>query len=313
MAQQQFIPTGSVILDLTFGGGWPVGRLINLVGDSSSGKSLLAIEACANFASQFDGDIFYYDTEAAFDQEYADAVGFPKSAQVITDIETIEDFFLVVNKFVEKAKKPALIVLDSLDGLPDISEKERDPTNKATYGVGKAKVLSNCLNKIVIPLRQKDITLLIVSQTRDKIGVMFGDRLTRTGGRALKFYSSLEVWLSIVKKLGKTIKGHRRIYGVEIKSKIKKSRIGSPHRECSFELHFRYGIEDLLTCASFLDEAGELHNTGFTMKEISRIFIHGEQTEYDDALDKVQEKAEELWNQIEETFTPRRVKYDREG
>lgn len=300
---QEFIPSGSTLLDLVLGGGWAEGKLINLVGDSASGKSLLAIEAAANFSRKYrTGIIHYIDTESAFDPAYAEAVGFPREAQVSMpnkegiEIATIEGFFEYLDMHVVAGNSPSLIILDSLDGLSDEDEMQRSATDKATYGMGKAKTLSTQLRKYMQKLSKTNSTLMIISQTRDNIGATWGDKKTRSGGKALRFYSSQELWLSLGLKITKTRDKVRRVYGVNIKARTKKNRMAPCPRDCELELHFNYGIEDLMSCANFL---------GIKVKNLND--MGGE--EYNQMLEDYQQQAREKWEDIEEKFSPVRSKY----
>jgi len=127
----QFVETGCKPLDLVLGGGWAVGRIANIVGDKSTGKTLLCIEACANFIRKFPkGKIRYWEAEAAFDKPYAAALGMPINRIDFGDekkpIHTVEDFFEMLEVVCDNARGHELVILDSLDALSDRSEVERE-------------------------------------------------------------------------------------------------------------------------------------------------------------------------------------------
>ena len=199
-----FIPTGSFLLNLVLGGGWARKRVANLVGDKSSGKTLLAIEACANFAKHVGEaeDIRYAETESAFLEEYAHKIGMPQAAQLTKEedgIRTVEDWYNDLDAFLKEQTKrttPCFYVLDSLDALSDDAEADR-AFGENTYGTGKAKGVSELFRRKISDIAKADCAMLIISQIRDNIGVTFGETKKRSGGRALDFYASQVVWLEI--------------------------------------------------------------------------------------------------------------------
>ena len=288
----KFIPSGCTILDCALGGGWPIGRVVNIVGDKSTGKTLLAIEAVANFIRKYPkGRAIYCETEAAFDEEYADQLGIPAGGrlEMIQDCYTVEDLF---NRVQESAKSastnsdaPTLFIVDSLDALSDESEMESD-FGAASYGAKKAQRLSKFFRQINKILSDKNFLLIFISQIRDKIGVTFGKKYTRSGGHAMDFYCSQIVWLSHLKILKKTAKGAERAVGVRIKAKIEKNKLASPHREVEFNILFSYGVDDHKANLEFIGEP-----------------------KGDYPPDVLAKQAAELWQEIENRFKPTERKY----
>jgi len=167
----EFIKTGCTLLDLVIGGGLPEGRIINIVGDKSSGKTLLAIEAVTNFANKHSkGRIWYREAEAAFDESYAEALGMPISRVKFLAqdgaFETVEDFDADLQKQADwclRNKRPGLYILDSLDALSDRKELARD-ADKSSYGTDKAKQMSQMFRKKIRLLRRARMTVIIISQ-----------------------------------------------------------------------------------------------------------------------------------------------------
>lgn len=207
-----FIPSGCKMLDLALGGGWARRRIANIVGDSSTGKTLLAIEASANFVMvEPKAKIRYREAEEAFDNNYAAALGFPLEKVDFGDpIETIEDFFEDLQKVAEAAKGPELYVVDSLDALSDRAEMDRN-IDQGSYGSQKAKKLSELFRRSTSLISGKDITLMIISQVRDNIGAMpFQKKHVRSGGKALNFYSSQVAWLTQIKRIDRTVSKDRK-------------------------------------------------------------------------------------------------------
>ena len=243
-----WVPSGSALLDLVLSGGYPLGRIINLVGDRSSGKTLLAIEACANFVASLGKaeHVKYVDAESAFDSGYAAVLGMPSGIQTEPDgMETIEQFFDDLTKFLDRIPNgcPSMYILDSLDALSDASEMTRD-IDKGSFGAEKAKKLSQLFRRLVSKIANKNCLLVIVSQIRDKIGVTFGETKTRSGGKALDFYASQIIWLSEINKLKKTALGVERVIGIETRVRTKKNKVGLAFREADMTIIFNYGLDD---------------------------------------------------------------------
>lgn len=307
-----FIPTGSTILDLSIGGGWASGRIFNLVGDRSTGKTLLAIECFANFTRLFGpkARMRYGETEAAFDTEYAEQLGFPQSVtKPPIPLATVEDWYKDLDEFSMKPG-PSLYVLDSLDALSDEAELKRE-LNEGTFGATKPKKLSELFRRLNKQLGANNCTVGIISQVRDNIGVMFGEKHTRSGGKALDFYSSQIVWLSQTGKLEREIRGQKRAYGIDVKSKCKKCKVGNPFREAEFPIIFGYGVDDeqsmidwLTKIKAFSKEEGDA-----AKKELDKIKKAGDR----DALSKVRDflvvRTKLEWEMFEEALAPKMRKY----
>lgn len=256
----KFVATGGMLLDCilsdaTGPGGWARGRVINIVGDRSTGKTLLAVEACANFALITPIEkIRYVEAEAAFDEDYGTVVGMPNGLRPVDTIRTVEEFFKDLEAFCKhhaKSKLPCLYVLDSLDALSDDSEMKRE-FGEGSYGTGKAKAMSEAFRRIIRDLELANCTLIILSQIRDKIGVMFGEKKTRSGGTALDFYASQIIWLSELGKVKRTVSGVERVLGIDVRIRNRKNKLGLPHREAEQTMLFNYGIDDETSMLKFL-------------------------------------------------------------
>lgn len=286
----KFIRTGCTVLDCVLGGGWPLGRVVNVVGDKSTGKTLLAMEAIANLFLEYDdAQAWYNEAEAAFDHDYATALGIPFDRVAMTEgCTTIEDLFDDIDRIVKKERSvPGLYIVDSLDALSDKAEMERG-IDEASYGGAKAKKLSEFFRRITKDVKKSNICLLIISQVRDNIGAMFGEKHTRSGGKALDFYASQVLWLAHTGILKRTVNKIERPVGVKIKAKCKKNKVGLPFRECEFEITFGYGVEDEKASLEFLKSIGvQAKPTG----------------------DELRKLVVEQWYKIEKTFLPARRKY----
>lgn len=315
-----FISSGCVLLDEALGGGWAEGRIVNLVGDRSSGKTLLAVEACANFNRKHPEDkIRYGEAEAAFDKSYAGALGMPLHVVEFTEgqaeLNTVEDFYNDIVKFIDSRKgRPGLYVLDSLDALSDEAEQGRE-LNEGTYGANKAKMMGQIFRRIVRKLEKSRVTLFVISQLRDKINVTFGETKTRSGGRALDFYATHIVWLAQIGQLKKTSGGVERPYGVNVRANIKKNKVGMPYRQVDFPVLFGYGVDDLTAGVEWLLEVKAeqaLEELGVT-KAGYKVRITSLRDKGGEPVREFREKLNKLvrseWKAVEMRFLPKSTKY----
>jgi recombination protein RecA len=290
----QFIRSGCTVLDCALGGGWAGSRIVNVVGDKSTGKTLLAIEASANFAQQFPkGFIKYKEAESAFDHEYASIMGLPlRRVEFDEDFDTVEELFKDVDAFTTrslKKKQPGLYVCDSLDALSDKAELARD-MEQGTYNAKKAALLSQFFRRLKSRMNAANVTLFIISQTRDNIGVTFGKKWTRSGGKALDFYASQIVYLAELQKIKKTIRGMTRTVGVQIKAHVQKNKVGLPFREAEFAIKFGYGIDDVKASADYLEKARVKYKPTFAPDQLSAL-------------------VRSTWVDVEKSFLPKSRKY----
>jgi len=316
----EFIPTGCVNLDCVIGGGWVLGRMSNIVGDKSTGKTLCAIEAAANFARRYpDGKIFYREAEAAFDEDYGASLGLPVDRVDFgeeglgTAWETVEDIYEDLVKCCDECIKegvPGFYVIDSLDALSSRAELGR-AIDEGSYGMEKQKQLGQLFRRLVRRIKEARICLMVISQVREKIGVAFGDKYRRSGGKALDFYASQVVYLSHLKTLKRSIKGAERAYGIRVKAKCTKNKISLPFRECEFSLRFGYGIDELPAAIEWLEQvkhSKEILDGEAASKYIDRVNQLGRK-EFNVEMKKVRKHYRRVWNEIENRFVPPRSKY----
>lgn len=317
----QFIPSGCTVLDCVLGGGWPLGRVANIVGDKAVGKTLLAIEACANFRQRYPGGhIWYREAEAAFDEHYARDLGLPVGSVdfgpegAASTWDTVEDIFEDLDARLadaEKSGQPGLYIVDSLDALSSRAEMKRRP-EEGTFGLEKQKQLGQMLRRLTRRLRAARVALLVISQIRDKIGVMFGDRHSRTGGKALDFYASQILWLHHIKTESRTINKVKRPTAVWIRAKCKKNKVAPSFRECEFMLQFGYGVDDIEASVGWLEEVGMLDRAGIKKSEVSRYLRESAGLSSEDARARRAQLAGVVvraWREIEAGFAPRQSKY----
>ncbi len=318
-----FISSGCKILDCVLGGGYPLGRICNIVGDKSVGKTLMAIEAFINFLQKYpDGNAWYVEAEAAFDKGYAAELGMPiDKVQFFEDedrIYTVEQFHETLKSATETSEgKPGLFVLDSLDALSDAAERARG-IEEGTFGASKPKKLSEIFRRLIQDIEKSRICVIIISQVRDNIGVAFGEKHSRSGGKALDFYASQVLWLSQIKTLKKTIKGVERSTGIDIRAKCKKNKIGLPLRQCDARLVFSYGINDVFSNLRWLNSVNCLSEfdpeLGDSVKDPALKKYFDKLEDLDDldyfaAKDELAHIVEKVWPEIETQFLPTRRKY----
>lgn len=318
----KFISSGCTLLDCILGGGWPLGRVSNVVGDKSTGKTLLAIEATANFALQFPkGRIWYREGEASFDEPYAERLGLPLDRvdfgpEGIDSVwDTVEAVFVDLEKQLDKAIKggfPGLYIIDSLDALSSDAELERD-VGQGSYNLEKQKRLGELFRRLVRKIKQANVHLMFISQVRDKIGVVFGDKHTRSGGKALDFYASQIIWLSHLGTLTRTIKGIKRASAVRIMAKCKKNKVVESFRDCQFTIRFGLGVDDLTANLAWLKEIKRLDVVG--LKKDDQIIDYISDMErlgsedYRKQLRAVSQEVINLWETVEASFRPTIRKY----
>lgn len=311
----EFISTGCKTLDLALGGGWAEGRIFNIVGDKSTGKTLQCIEAAANFIMKHPkrGRVKYREAESAFDQSYAQAVGMPLDKVDFGDgpMETVEDMFEDLDYEIGRkntSKEPLLYIVDSLDSLSDRGELSR-ALDDASYGMDKAKMLSKGFRMVVRKITAANITLGVVSQVRTNVGAtMYQKKTTRAGGKALDFYATHVLYLTQTGKLVQTVHGIKRPTGVKIRAKVEKNKIGLPYRDADYSISFGYGIEDAWSCLEFLKIAGGLKELKLDPKEIKDYAAQCTRAE----LAEIHEVTERRWFEIEKEFVPTRRKYEPE-
>lgn len=278
----EFLHTGSHLLNLAASqkakeGGWGRGRIINLVGDGSSGKTLLALEACAQaFYTIKDKDsqlfqkpdkvtIVYNNKEGVMDFPLDKMYGkeFTRGVEWVQS-ETIEQCGRDVQRRVAALKKKEflLYVADSLDSFDSQAGKARveksvrtDAQIDGTYGMEKAKYLSNnFFPHLCSSMVGKDTTIILISQVRDNINAgLFGNKYRRVGGKALDFYTHQVCWLAVIKKLTKEVKKKKRPYGVTVRAQFRRNKLATPFRDADFDILFDYGIDDIGSMVNYMN------------------------------------------------------------
>lgn len=229
------IPTGSLALDLALGiGGVPKGRVVEIYGPESSGKTTLTLSIISEI-QKAGGTAAFIDAEHAFDASYAKKVGIKLDDLLISQPDTGEQALEIAETLV-RSNAMDLIVIDSVAALTPRAEIEGD-MGDSHMGL-QARLMSQALRKLTGAISKSNTCIIFINQIRMKIGVMFGSPETTTGGRALKFYSSVRIDLRRVESL----KQGDQIFGNKVKAKIVKNKVAAPFKEAFFEIHFNQGI-----------------------------------------------------------------------
>lgn len=251
----EVVPTGSLGLDIALGvGGVPRGRVIEIFGPESSGKTTLALNIVAQ--AQKAGDVAaFVDAEHALDPEYAKRIGVDIKNLLISQPDTGEQALGIVEALI-RSNAVGIIVVDSVAALTPKAEIEGD-MGDSHMGL-QARLMSQALRKITAVASRSKTTIIFINQIRMKIGVMFGNPETTTGGNALKFYSSVRMDI----RRTETIKEGDNSIGNHVRVKVVKNKVASPFRQAEFDIMFNEGISrvgelvDLGVNAELLNKSG---------------------------------------------------------
>ena len=247
------VSSGSIGLDLALGvGGYPRGRVIEIFGPESSGKTTLTLQVIAEMQKQA-GTCAFIDAEHALDVQYAQKLGVNLQELLISQPDTGEQALEIVDALVRSASVD-LVVIDSVAALVPKAEIEGE-MGEAQMGL-QARLMSQALRKLTAIVSKSGTSLIFINQIREKIGVMFGNPETTTGGRALKFYASIRIDIRRIA----SIKDGETVVGSRTKVKVVKNKVASPFRQAEFDINYGEGIS----------RAGELIDMGLEAKLVEK-------------------------------------------
>lgn len=236
----EWLSTGCLALDAIMGGGIPLGRLVEIYGASSSGKSLIAAQIVAE-AQQLGYLTLYIDTEHALSADILNAVGVDLAELIYAEPDTVQETFSLMEAFLtaKPVEKPAIIIWDSIAATTEKAEQQADydSNNVATH----ARRISMGLRKFNRLVKRNNASAVFVNQIRKKIGVMFGDDTTTFGGNAVEFYSSIRVELSKGQKLRDKSK---RVVGINNRALVTKNKVAPPFMSTELPIYFGLGVDD---------------------------------------------------------------------
>jgi len=290
----QWLSTGCMVLDAILGGGLPVGRITEIYGDTSTGKSLIAAQVCAEVQAN-GGMAVMIDTESAVSLPIMEAVGVDTENLIYSAPDTVEEVFQAIELALDSKAKVAedsmmLIVWDSIAATSAKAEMEGD-VGKPVMAI-HARLISQGLRRLTRRISKDKVCILLLNQTRQKIGIMFGDKVATFGGKAVGFHSSIRMMLAVTNK----IKEQGKIVGINTKGVVKKNKVAAPFKQAIFPIYFGFGIDDALAAYYFLKEAGVITGKGWNTLELDGEEVRFQKSGWIDVFDEHYDAILELVN-----------------
>ncbi|MBR3320231.1 recombinase RecA [Candidatus Saccharibacteria bacterium] len=282
----QLIPSGSLSLDLALGGGYPKGRIIEIYGPESSGKTTLTLHAIAEIQKQ-GGTAAFIDAEHALDPAYAKRIGVDTANLLISQPDNGEQALEICETLVRSGAVD-LIVVDSVAALVPQAEIDGD-MGDSQMGL-QARLMSQAMRKLTGIISKSKATVIFINQIRMKIGVMFGNPETTTGGNALKFYASVRI---DIRRIGQ-IKEGDNITGNRTKIKVVKNKIAAPFRTAEFDIMYNEGISKVGDVLDLAVQYGIMEKSGAFFKYNGDTLGQGRE-----AVKKIFREKPELMDEIE--------------
>ena len=248
------IPSGALPLDIALGGGFPKGRISEIYGPESSGKTTLALHAIASIQAQ-GGTAAFIDAEHALDPVYAAAIGVDINSLLVSQPDNGETALEITDQLVRSAAVD-IIVIDSVAALVPRAEIEGE-MGDSHMGL-QARLMSQALRKITGNLGKSGCTIIFLNQLREKIGVVYGSPETTTGGNALKFYASVRLDIRRIQ----TLKKGENQFGIRVKVKVAKNKIAPPFRIAEFDVLFGQGISTVGCIVDLAEQTGVIARRG---------------------------------------------------
>lgn len=282
----ELFSSGSLALDLALGGGYPKGRIIEIYGPESSGKTTLALHAIAEIQKQ-GGQAAFIDAEHALDPAYARKIGVDTSNLLISQPDNGEQALEICETLVRSGAVD-LIVVDSVAALVPQAEIDGD-MGDAQMGL-QARLMSQAMRKLTGIISKTKATVIFINQIRMKIGVMFGNPETTTGGNALKFYASVRI---DIRRIGQ-IKDGDDVIGNRTKIKVVKNKIAAPFRTAEFDIMYNEGVSKTGDVLDLAVSHGILEKSGAFIKYNGETLGQGRE-----AVKKLFKEKPELMDEIE--------------
>lgn len=331
-----WVPGGSVMYNLACSdnihGAYKPGTMANVVGDSSAGKSFLVLSGLAECANnpKFDDYLLVYDDAEyanSFDMEYL--FGSKLVERMIgPDLDDPSNFSTTIEQFGDfiftliENKQPFIYIMDSFDAIDSEDEVKKEKANrekrkkgqetKGSFQAAKQKKASQMFRQICGGLSKLESNLIVVSQTRDNLSAVGFATKYRAGGKALKFYSSIESWLTYIKPLTKEIKGKKYRQGVMTRLKMGKNKFSGKYRDVDFPIFYDYGIDDLSACIDYLVRNNVYKKKGQTIISDS-LEIKATKQKLINYIEKKKKKkvvfkdTQNCWNDIENSLRLDRI------